>query len=520
MKYIIPFMLSLFLISCGGDPAQNNAKAPSPSPAPAANPGAEGVDPLFVVKTPTVPTSYKRISQAPDPNRKLENPNITVEVEGLGSGKCSLIGIFTDQFYKADSTIANGGKIVFKNSEPYKPGLFYLLLPDQKTTIQMLIDADQTFTMKTKMTNLIGSMVVEGSKDNQFLYQTFKFDDAQKPKFQSISSRMRTAQKGTPEYAAIKAEQDKLVGERMDYLNKIFKENPTSLFTAFKEGGQNPVLDKVVRADGTEDNEAFMHEYRRLFWTNVNFHDVRLLYTPIVSNKLKRYMTELTGQNPDSIRVWASYLVDQTLDKPEFYKYFANWITLQYEPTKTTLMDSEAVFVHMIKNYFTYDRAFWSDSVEVHGLQLRAYEMSSSLIGQKGPNIQSPDPSGKIRSIYDMKANYVIVYMWNPTCEHCAEQTPQLVQLYHQWKPRGMDVYAIAVNTTDEEWKDGIKHYNMPWENNVFDPTNKSIYATYFVDNTPEIYVLNPDRTIIGKNLKVDQITTIIEKDMEKRGLK
>ncbi len=449
----------------------------------------------------------------------MESPNIQVEIEGLGSGKCSLIGIFTDQFYKADSTMAVGGKIVFKRSEPYTPGLMYLMLPDNKTTIQLLVDADQTFTMKTKMNDLVNSMKVEGSTDNQLLYQTFKFDAAQKPQFQSVANQMKSLTKGTPEYNKLKGKQDMLGSERRNYLERIFSENPTSLFTAFKEGGQNPTVKKVIRADGTEDNAAFMHEYRRQFWSNVNFDDVRLLYTPVISNKLKRYMNELVGQNPDSIRVWASYLVDQTLDKPEYFKYFANWITLNYEPTKTTLMDSEAVFVHMIQNYFTYDRAFWSDSVEVHGLQLRAYEMSNSLVGQKGPNIQSKDPDGKLRSIYEMDADYIIVYMWNPECEHCAEQTPQLVQLYHQWKPRGMDVYGIAVNTDDKAWKDAIKKYKMPWENNVFDPTNKSIYATYFVDNTPEIYVLDPDRVIIGKNLKVDQITTILQKDMKKRGL-
>ena len=109
--------------------------------------------------------------------------------------------------------------------------------------------------------------------------------------------------------------------------------------------------------------------------------------------------------------------------------------------------------------------------------------------------------------------------MLNPDCEHCAVQTPQLVNFYKQWKPKGVEVYAIVVNTEDKEWKDAIKHYKMPWENNVHDPTNKSIYATYFVDNTPEIYVLDPDRTIIAKNLKVDQIQTMIERDMKKRGL-
>lgn len=516
MKYMTVFTLIslLFLCSCGGDNTGTTTPAGVTSEL---EPGATPVP--TSVKTPSVPTSYKLASQVPDPNRKLENPHIEVEIEGLAGGQCSLIGIYSDQYYRADSVMAVGGKIVFKGNKPYTPGLFFLMLPDKKTTIQMLIDDDQTFTMQTKMNNLVNAMQVQGSKDNQLLYQTIKFETSQQPEFNRIAARLKAFSPGTPEYNQVKEEQNELSKKRFEYLQKVFKENPTSLFTAFKEAGQNPVLEPIHNPDGSINNEAFMYEYKRLFWANVNFDDDRLLNTPVISNKLKRYINELTAQNPDSIKSSASFLVDQVVNKPKYFQYFANWIVLNYEPTKTSLMDSEAVYVHMIQNYFTYDRAFWSDSTEIHALQLRAYEMSQSLVGQKGVNVQAKGADGKMRSIYDIKDNYIIVYMWNPDCEHCAEQTPQLVNFYHQWKPKGVDVYAIVVNTDDKEWKDAIKRYNMPWENNVHDPTNRAIYATYFVDNTPEIYVLDPDRKIIGKNLKVDQIHIIVERDMKERGL-
>lgn len=520
MKYITLFtsLLIVFLCSCGsGD--TNNSSTPASGNVNTAPPKGNNTVPVtpanFVKYTPT----YERKAITPDPNRKLENPNITVEVEGLGSGMCHLIGIYTDQFFMADSAMASGGKMVFKKNEPYQPGFYYLRLPDRRTTLQLLIDADQTFKMKTKMNNLNGGMKVEGCIDNELLYQTLKYEGAQQPEFNRINNSLKQVAQGTPEYTRLKAEQEALGKERTAYLQSVFTKNPRTLFTAFKEAGQNPTLDPILNPDGSMDNDRYVNKYKTMFWDNVNFDDERVLYTPVIANKLKRYINELTAQNPDSIKASADHLVGQVLDKKGYFQYFANWIVLNYEPTKTSLMDSEAVFVHMVQNYFTYDRAFWSDSTEVHSLQLRAYEMSQSLIGQKGANVQAADPNGKMRSIYDLKDNYIIVYMWNPDCEHCAEQTPQLVQFYHQWKPKGVDVYAIVVNTEPGPWKEAIKKYNMPWENNVHDPTNRAIYATYFVDNTPEVYVLDPDRNIIGKNLKVDQLSIILERDMKKRGL-
>jgi len=234
--------------------------------------------------------------------------------------------------------------------------------------------------------------------------------------------------------------------------------------------------------------------------------------TPVVSNKLKRYMTELTPQNKDSIIVYADFLLNKILDHPQYYKYIANWIALQYEPTKTTLMDPEAIFVHMTRNYFTRERAFWSDSMEVYALQQRAGEMAQSITGIKGPDVISTDQFGNTQSIYEKTADYIIVYMYNPTCEHCMKETPKIVDYYNRNKSKGIDVFAIAIDTEDQEWKDYINKNDMSFTN-VFDPTNRSIYAKYYVDVTPEIYVLNRDRIIIGKNLKVDQIDIIIDRD-------
>ncbi|MEM8910112.1 MAG: TlpA disulfide reductase family protein, partial [Bacteroidota bacterium] len=121
-------------------------------------------------------------------------------------------------------------------------------------------------------------------------------------------------------------------------------------------------------------------------------------------------------------------------------------------------------------------------------------------------------PNGKTQSIEAIQSDYVVVYLYNPTCEHCMEQTPKLVKLYNQQSQKKFEVFAIAVDTNEAEWKNYVQKSKMNWIN-VFDPSNVAIYAKYYVDVTPEIYILNPDRTIIAKNLKVDQIEEVIRRD-------
>jgi len=128
--------------------------------------------------------------------------------------------------------------------------------------------------------------------------------------------------------------------------------------------------------------------------------------------------------------------------------------------------------------------------------------------------VEAPDPSGTPRAISNIDAPYVVVFIYNPECDHCIEETPYLVEFYREWKQRGIEVYAIAIDTGDASWKTFIARNNMNWIN-VHDPSNRSFYGKYYVDNTPEIYVLNPQRIIIGKNLKVSQIAQVIEMDRQ-----
>ena len=433
--------------------------------------------------------------------------DIDVSVEGLTEAKSYLIGYFAENHYRADSANISGGKLSFKNPEGYPQGLYFISLPTNEF-IQVILSEDQKFKMSTKATDLVGSMKVEGSEDNKLFYENLRFEAAYNPKFRQLNDAVRSiADKTSQAYKQADANKKAHEASRAAHLEALYKGNEDLFFVKFKKSGQNPNLREGV----SDDDKVYF--YRKEFWDNVDFSDRRIIRTPVINNKLKRYLKELTPQNPDSIVKYSKLLIDKTLNYPEYFMFFSNWIAKAYEPTKCDLMDPEAVFVNLVQGYFTKERAFWADSMEVYALQQRANEMAQSLVGKIGPNVTSTDPDGNTKSIYDSKADYIVVYMYNPTCEHCMKETPQLVEWYNQWKDKGRDVYAIAIDTNEEEWKAYIKKNNMSFTN-VFDSTNRSIYAKYYVDITPEIYVLNKERKIIGKNLKVFQINTIIDREL------
>lgn len=499
MRFLV-YLLGFLLFGCGGATNTNTAQNTTPSKNP-------NMAPKKVHKQVEGFASPEAIADAEFP--VLGGPaDFTIKVKGGSAGSSDLIGFYAEQNVKLDTTqISADGTIRYKNPDGYPQGMYYVKLADQKY-LQIILGEDQQFTMETTLDDPDGQMKIDGSDENTAFFEAIKFEKPRNPKFSEVAARLKGLTKGTPEYNKVKDEQDALIQERKDFIASLNKKYPNTLFVNFKNAGQNPDL-----RDDVPPQEQVFH-YRQEFWDNVDFSDRRLLRTQVINNKLKRYFQELTPQSPDSIYMSAERLCDRLYMYPEYYMFITNWVVRNYEPTKCTLMDPEAVFVRMVGKYFTPDKAFWADSIQMLGIRTRAREMSKSLIGDIGPDVTSKDLNGKTHRLFDNDAEYLVVYMFAPSCEHCQEQSPKLVEWHNEWKDKGRDVYAIALDTDNQELGDYIKKTGMEFPV-VWDSTNRSIYGKYYVDITPEVYVLNKERKIIGKNLKVFQINTVIDRDKE-----
>lgn len=435
--------------------------------------------------------------------------DFTIKVRGATPGLSNLIGFFADDHYRADTTrIQTDGSIRFQKPEGYQQGFYYVSYAENQY-VQVLLGEDQTFTVEADIANIPGTIQVSGSADMEAYYENQKYEQGYNASYSSLGQQIQAAA-GTAQEASLKQQQKTLQTERQSHLDGLYAKYPNSFFESFKRAGQNPAVREEL-----PDAQKVLY-YRKEFWDNVDFSDKRLMSTPVINNKLKRYFDELTAQNPDSILSSAYSLVDKTLGAPKYYEFFVNWLMRKYEPGKVTLMDAEAIHVRLTQKYITKERAFWADSMTVYSLQTRAHEMGQSLIGQDGPNVTAQDLDGNTHTLLDKTADYIIVYLFTPSCEHCMVQTPLLIDWYKEWKNKGADVYAIAIDTDETELRDYVNKTGMPFTY-IYDSTNRSIYAKYYVNVTPELYVLNKERKIIGKNLKVFQIETIINQDKAKR---
>ncbi len=439
---------------------------------------------------------------------------IDVRIDGMSAGPVKLVGIYGDQNFIADSTAADAtGRFTLKRDTVLRPGFYTFLLPGNKNLSFLVDSTDQRFTMEGQIADLFNTVKVSGSINTELFYTNLRFQAAQEPEIGRLAEVIKKSP-GTPEAEQAKARQKAIMAERDAHVRELAKQYPDAFFTKFKIAGQNPEFRDIRKSNGDVDTVAQVADYRARFWDGVDFNDPRLLGTPVIFNKLRRYVKELTPQQRDSLLSITDALVQKVLPYPEYFKFFANWIAIQYENGKTSVMDGEAVYVNIILKYFKPEYATWDTKENLEKLQKHVREMEASLLWKKGPDVRAQNQYGEFKSIYEMTAPVIVIFMFSPHCEHCQEQAPEIENLYRKWKGKGVDFYGISVNTTDAEWKAFLKKYGFSFTN-VFDPTNRAIYAKYFVDNTPELYVLNKDRTIVAKNLKAEQLETIFNRELK-----
>ncbi len=422
-----------------------------------------------------------------------------------------LIGMYVDKKYVADSSlIHDGGKFEFTKDRLFLKGFYYIVLPGNHV-VKLLLDDDQTFSYKADASDIDATANIDGSLANKLYYEDLKFKKGIDKDYGPIARKIGTMSTKDPEFKNTYKKFLALSKKYTDRNNYYLKKYPDNFFTKFKIGGKNPVLTYPTDATGELDVKKQVEEYRKHFWDGFDFNEEGLINTPAFTNKLNRYFTELVGQNQNEIIKYADVLMNKCKNNDEFYKVISNWVTLKYEPGKTKLMDGEAVYSHMILKYFTPEKATWMDSESIKILRKRAGEMVQSLLGKPAGNVTARGFDGQVHTILDSKKPVIIVYIYNPNCEHCEEQTPHLIEFYHKWKNRGVDIYSIAANTTEPEWKGFHNRFKLPWVD-LFDASNASWYPKYFVDVTPEIYVIDRDRKIFAKNLNVGQLETIMSR--------
>lgn len=433
---------------------------------------------------------------------------ITGRIKGLKDTTCVLAHYFgaTQYIPKDTARIDGAGNLVFEGKTRLPEGLFIAVTPKNRY-IEFLITDDQQFSFETDTANVIKAMKVTGSKENELFYTYQQHLTRVYEEAQAIN-----LQKKVRSDAASAAQFDKQINDLQkqaaDYRTGFLKENAGTFAVKLLKATAEPEVPPAPKAaNGRPDSVWVFNYFKNHFWDDFDFSDEIFVRTPILQRKVERYIKELTVQVPDSLVKEADFVVNKAIaGKNKEVKYYTiYYITSQYERPK--VMGTDGLFVHMFEKYYKTGIMTVTDTSTLKAIGERVATLKPNLVGKVFVSPVISDTLRRPIAFQAIKSDYTIVFFYSPTCGHCRESAPKLKKFVDDYKGKGAEVVAIAIDQTPEEWKKYVKEFKLGNAINGYDFTQRTDYRRqYDVWTTPTVYILDKNKKIIANKLPVEQI--------------
>ena len=466
--------------------------------------------------------------------------DIKINLEGCTDTTLYLVKYTFDQQFMADTCKkVKNGHIEFKGNNPLDKGMYALVSPAMSKYFDFFVNESEKFTLTAVYSDMANTMKSPDSRENELMFSYAKFMTAKEQEYKKLADQ--------------KEKQKAISNEVKKFTENFAEKNKGTFVYDFLNLRVEKFAKDVPKAsNGRPDSLYQYYYYKSHYLDGINFKDNRIVHTPFFADRIKKYISEVIVQSPDTVIHEADKLLTACDEGNQVYNALLGYFTYTFEQKKTMSFDRagkaitfEKVFVHLADHYITNGHAdgiysketiakikeraditrnllpeatvselFMIDTVYGRQVLKMGFDTASSnksVTDLYYKNIEKLTPM--LKTLYQVNAKYTILVFWAIDCDHCKTEIPKLNDALKELKGK-VDVKVFAVQTKDdqfEEWKKFIVNNKLNFIN-VFDPVHLNNTKERFdITSTPMIYLLDKEKRIKGKRLNAEQTIEIIK---------
>lgn len=407
--------------------------------------------------------------------------SITVELgNATGIDKIYLQAYYGKTLTALDSLSFSSNKAnTFTGSNALQPGMYCLTLTNKPLVNFFISDSiNQKFTIALDLCNSTQSLSFANSPENQALINYLRFLGEQ----QHIPNAQATImQKGS----------------------ELIQQFPNSMLALFIQTLREPVI-PATNHSSEKTQEYVFNYYIDHYFDNIDFSDQRLLNTPLLEQKLETFFKQLVAPQANSAIEKINFVVAKAIENDEVYNWTVRYLYKLYR--EAPIPENTRVYNFIGENYIVTAPNRWADTAFVEKVKTRVAKSKLNPIGERVTNLILKTADGKTQELYKIKANYTILFFYNPTCEACQPVSEALAKKYAEFKSKGVEVFAVYMDNQKEEWQNYIAAKNLNWIN-VYNPSGSAdIEEKHDLYALPMIYLLDKDHRTIAKDITASQL--------------
>ncbi|MBK9981433.1 MAG: redoxin domain-containing protein [Saprospiraceae bacterium] len=412
--------------------------------------------------------------------------------------------------YLKDTALLEKGKFVFQGEGKLEPGVYLLVIPPDNKFIHVIVsDDEQKFSASVDLDNIVSSAKFKGSDENEIYYSYLHELEKRRPIADSLKKQMKLDSLHSEDYH-IKL--NKIDADVMKVQDEVRAKHPASITSMLIWANREIEIPKYENLTEDDRKQKQYEYYKAHFFDHFDLTDPRAMRSGVIQQKVDYYLQKLTYQVPDSQIVEIDYLLKKMLTNKEAFQYYL--VYFLNDVVKSKRMGMDAAYVHLVDTYYAKGLADWIDKEQLDKLLAQADVLRPILIGKIAPDLTLYKESGEAVNLHAIKANYTVLFFWDPECGHCKKAIPFIIDFYNEYKSKGVEVVAVCTKTGSDVsscWS-AIKERGMDIWVNTCDQYMQSHYKTiYDVKVTPQIYVLDKNKKILVKKIAGEDLKPVMD---------
>ena len=259
------------------------------------------------------------------------------------------------------------------------------------------------------------------------------------------------------------------------------------------------------------EHRAYMVEH---YWDKFDFSDTLFIAEVDTAHMVKAYAIYAAGYVPDSLAQSAmSRLMQRASTSRRMFDYFMMLAEAVLHDANSPMRNDERyipVLEAAIKSPF-YDE--WERMPYESDLRMAM----QNRVGHKANDFVYTVASGRSRKMYDIKADYLLIFISNPGCPMCRDVCEQLTAspMLNELSERGdFKVLVIYPDEDLQAWREHLGDYPTSWIN-AYDKggviTSERLYDLKAI---PALYLLDSQKRVLAKDCtSVEYIEHLISKN-------
>lgn len=141
------------------------------------------------------------------------------------------------------------------------------------------------------------------------------------------------------------------------------------------------------------------------------------------------------------------------------------------------------------------------------------YELDSLQIGQLAPEFNAKTVAGDELSLPEFHGKFVLLEFWGSWCGPCYPEIPHLKTLYEKHDNESLIVVGIALDENEKVVEEFTEERDMKWAQILqTERWNGEIANTYNVMGVPRMFLVDPNGSIVAKDLRGEEMVSEVER--------